>query len=229
MSAPSGALISVNTGRVEELATPTRTFRTAIVKRPRTGPVHASELGLEGDEQGDRRVHGGVDKAVYLYTAEHYDFWRGELGEPELGPGTFGENLTVAGLDEAQLHIGDELTVGGARFQVSEPRLTCATLAARMGRPDMQKRFVASERPGVYLRVLVEGAVRASDPVEVTYAHPGRWSVRQVFRLATGRENDAEAMRELLALAELGGVRANLERRLAVLAHEPSGLSELAT
>jgi MOSC domain-containing protein YiiM len=157
VSVPSGTLVSVNTGRVEELVTPARTFRTAIVKRPRTGPVHAGRLGLEGDEQGDRRVHGGVDKAVYLYTAEHYDFWRGELGEPQLSPGTFGENLTVAGLDETRLHIGDELAIGGARFQVSEPRLPCATLAARMGRPDMQKRFVASERPGVYLRVLVEG------------------------------------------------------------------------
>jgi MOSC domain-containing protein YiiM len=228
VSATSGTLVSVNTGRVEELVTRARTFRTAIVKRPRTGPVHAGRLGLEGDEQGDRRVHGGVDKAVYLYTAEHYDFWRGELGEPELSPGTFGENLTVAGLDETQLHIGDELMIGGARFQVSEPRLPCATLAARMGRPDMQKRFVASERPGVYLRVLVEGPVETDEAVEVVYAHAGRWSVRQVFRLATGRENDASAMRELLALAELGGVRANIERRLSALTREPSDLPGLA-
>jgi MOSC domain-containing protein YiiM len=211
----TGRIVSVNTGQVQDLVHGDEVLRTAIVKRPREGAVHVRRLGLEGDEQGDRRVHGGVDKAVYLYSAEHYAFWRDELDDAGLEPGAFGENLTAVGVAEADLHIGDEIRIGGARLQVSEPRLPCATLAARMGRRDMQKRFVASERCGVYLRVLAEGALQAGDPVEVVHRHPGGWSVRRVFRLATGRETDAAAIQEVLALSELGGVRATLEHRLA--------------
>ena len=140
----------------------------SIFKSPVAGPTACRRLNLDGDLQSDLAVHGGPDKAVYAYHAEHYAFWREELPGVQLPWGSFGENLTIDGLpDESELYIGDRLRVGSAVLAITQPRLPCAKLALRFRRPDMVKRFLASGRTGFYLAVVSEGIVEAGDEVEI--------------------------------------------------------------
>lgn len=140
--------------------------RTGIFKLPVQGPVMVRRLNIDGDEQGDPAVHGGVDKAVYCYAAEHYPAWQDELGR-ELAHGTFGENLTVSGLLENELHADDVLQVGEAVLQVVEPRLPCYKLGIKMGDQRFVKRFQESRRSGFYCRVLQEGMIEPGQPIVV--------------------------------------------------------------
>jgi MOSC domain-containing protein YiiM len=139
---------------------------SAIGKTPVEGPVRVEGENVAGDDQADRRVHGGGDKAVYAYASEDTAWWEGELGRP-LGPGAFGENLTIEGIDVSGAVIGERWRIGGVELEVSEPRLPCAKLGLRFGDPRMVKRFALAERPGTYLRILREGELRAGDPVEI--------------------------------------------------------------
>lgn len=159
-------LTSVNLATPRTLSWQGRLIQTGIDKRPVEGPVAVHRLGLAGDMQADLRVHGGLQKAVYVYLSEHYDFWRAQLPGTELRPGSFGENLTIAGLLEADVHVGDHLQIGTAAFQVTQPRTPCFKLALKFERPDMVHRFLASGRSGFYLSVVTEGVVKAGSPVE---------------------------------------------------------------
>src|SRR5437868_2749238 len=159
-------LLSVNVGLPREIEWKGKIVRTSIFKSPVSGPVRVAQLNLEGDQQSDLSVHGGVDKAVYAYPSEHYPFWRRELPGMDLSWGVFGENLTTEGLLEETLHIGDRLRVGSSEFLVTQPRMPCFKLGIRFGRPDIVKRFLQSGRSGFYLAVLVEGEVTAGDSIE---------------------------------------------------------------
>lgn len=186
MSLPAPArVVSVNVGRVEEVRWRDRVFRTAMGKRPVEGPRRVGFLGVEGDVQGNRKVHGGRDKAVYAYATEHHDRWREVLG-PRVVPGAFGENLTLEGVVEDEVAIGDRFRVGTALLEVSEPRQPCATFAAYHGREDLVRIFGRAGWPGIYFRVLEEGVVAAGDPVERTARGEGGWAVRRVFELVMG-------------------------------------------
>lgn len=196
-------ILSVNTGRPRTLEWRGRILTSAIGKEPVAGPVRLTAEGVEGDVQADRRVHGGVDKAVYLYPREHYPLWEEFLGR-ELAPGALGENLTSTGFLEEELHIGDQVEVGEALLQVSQPRLPCVKLAARYQRADLPKAFTEAGRPGIYFRVLREGRIRAGDEGRVIVRHPDAWSVARVFRLLTGGEVDRSAAARLAALEVLG-------------------------
>ena len=121
--------------------------RTSIFKRPIAGRVRVATLNVEGDQQSDLTVHGGIDKAVYAYPSEHYSFWRTKLPGMDLAWGVFGENFTTVGLLEETLHIGDRFRVGSAEFVVTQPRMPCFKLGIRFNRPDMVKRFLQSGRP----------------------------------------------------------------------------------
>ena len=163
---PKPILISVNAGRPAELHTGRRTLRSAIVKRPATGPVRLRATGLDGDEQADRENHGGPYKAAYAYAREDQAWWAGELGR-DIPPGLLGETLTTEAVDVNGAEIGERWRVGGAEVTVSGPRVPCSKLAARMGDPAFVKRFTRAGRPGAYLTVVAEGDVRAGDPIEV--------------------------------------------------------------
>src|SRR5690606_15630671 len=143
--------------------------RSAIAKTPRSGPVRIGELGLDGDEQGDRRVHGGVDKAVHHYPFEHYARWRAELGPlPVLAaPGAFGENLSSAGLDESNVCLGDRYALGSVVLEVSQGRQPCWKLNDRFGVRDMARRVQDTGRTGWYYRVLQPGVARAGDTLQL--------------------------------------------------------------
>lgn len=173
---------AVNVGQVGVLAG-RRPRRTAIVKRAVSGPVRVSSGGLEGDEQADLSVHGGCDKAVHAYAIEDIRYWEAEF-DCTLGAGAFGENLTLRGMDPNAAVIGERWTVGTTLLEVSQPRFTCATLGVRVGDPSFVRRFANGGRPGVYLRVLQEGLVRAGDPVEVVLRPAHGVTARLVFDAA---------------------------------------------
>ena len=173
-------LVSINVGLPREVEWQGRTVRTSIWKEPVSGPVVVRRLNLDGDRQSDLTVHGGAYKAVYGYPAEHYPFWREQLGLPDLAPGAFGENFTTEGLLETRVRIGDRLRIGTAEFVVTQPRMPCFRLQIRFGRLDMVRRFLRSGRSGFYLAVTREGEVTAGD--EIALAASDGPTVADVFR-----------------------------------------------
>jgi MOSC domain-containing protein YiiM len=191
--------------------------RTSIWKAPVAGRVAVRRTNLAGDEQSDLRVHGGIEKAVYVYPHEHYAFWRRELPGMELGLGNFGENLTSEGLLESKVSIGDRLRIGSAELQVTQPRVPCFKLGLRFGRPDLVKRFLRAGRSGFYLAVLREGELGAGDAIEHLPVATPSLSVAEVAALYAGRITDREVLRFASELADLpagwrDGFREALER-----------------
>jgi MOSC domain-containing protein YiiM len=153
-------------------------WNTSIFKEPVDGPVKIGQLNLAGDKQADLTAHGGADKAVYAYPAEHYEYWRRELPEMTFLWGQFGENLTTEGLMEDTVHIGNSLRVGSATLMVTQPRMPCYKLVLRFGRDDMIKRFLASGRSGFYFSVIQSGSVAANSEIEILTREPNRVSSR---------------------------------------------------
>jgi MOSC domain-containing protein YiiM len=184
-------VVSVNVGQPQEREWRGVRVTTAIFKRPVQGPVAVRKLNLEGDQQADLTVHGGLDKAVYAYPREHYPYWQAQFAAQPLTLGNFGENLTVEGLSEEAVHIGDQLQIGAALFTVTQPRSPCYKLGVRFDREDMTRRFYESRRFGFYLRVLREGAIQAGDAVAIVSRDPNAVSVADIIRLFTGDSRDA--------------------------------------
>ena len=174
-------LISVNAGKARRIGAPGKPVETGIFKEPWLGPVAVTVSGLAGHVVRDTENHGGPDQAVYLYGTPDYDLWSETLGR-NLPPGTFGENLTVAGLKSAHLDVGDRLRIGTAVLEVTAPRIPCAKLAARMQDPTFVKRFRYAELPGAYCRVVGEGRVQAGDTVILEPYTGETISVREMFR-----------------------------------------------
>ncbi len=158
---------------------------------------------LAGDRQADLSVHGGPDKAVYAYPAEHYPYWRQELPQAELPWGVFGENLTTEGLWEDTLHIGDRVRIGSALLVVTQPRVPCYKLTIRFDRDDMIKRFIASHFSGYYFAVAEEGQVAAGSPIEVVDRDPNSVKVSDISRLYYGETNDHELLERVLNVEAL--------------------------
>ena len=200
------AVLSVNVGRPRLKQWRGRTISTAIFKAPVEGRVMARVEGLDGDQQADRNVHGGPDKAVYVYQAEHYEPWKGELAVDALPWSAFGENLTCSGgWPEDEVRIGDRFRIGGAEFEVSQPRLPCGKLNLRFERPDMVKRMLANGRFGFYLRVLGEGEVGASDEVERVGRSAWDFTVAEAARIAAIDKDDLDLLRRAVAVEALPG------------------------
>ena len=178
-------LLSVQVGQARTLEFRGRSVRTGIFKDPVLFRVRATRLGLAGDVQADRRVHGGPEAAVYAYDLSGYAHWRDELGV-EYPFGQFGENLTVEGMAETEVRIDDVYRIGDALLQVSKPRSPCFKLALKMERPDFPRRFLQSRRTGFYLRVLEEGEVGAGDPITLVSRENGAVSIDRTVRDAFG-------------------------------------------
>ena len=162
----SGTVETLSVGAPRPLEVNGHTVLTAIWKHPVEGRVPLRGVNLHGDDQADRTVHGGPDKAVYAYAIEDTEWWEAELGRP-LGPGAFGENLTVRGLPVSEAVIGERWAVGSALLEVSQPRLPCFKLGLRMGDPLFVRRFARAGRPGAYFRVLREGDIATGDVIKV--------------------------------------------------------------
>ena len=204
-------VIAVSVGRPQQLSVRRgRPQMSAIRKTPVSGPVRVEGINLVGDEQADRRVHGGPDKAVYAYAAEDTAWWAQELGR-ELGPAAFGENLTTEGIDVSGAVIGERWRIGTVELEVCQPRLPCAKLGRKFDDPMMVKRFAEAERPGAYLRIIREGSLQAGDAIEVSGRPEHGVTIRQVSRALL---LDEEGLRAAAAAPELPGELASwmLER-----------------
>ncbi len=210
-------LLSVLVGTPRTVGTPgspdrmERAFTSAIWKEPVTGPLWVGRLGLRGDQVADTRAHGGPDQAVLMYAAAHYPAWRAEWGRDDIGPGAFGENLSVEGLTEESACLGDVYVIGGARLEVTKPREPCATLARRHQVPDMIPIVQANGRSGWYLRVLEEGRVEAGQSIEVAARPHPEWPVRAVAWAMLGRKTDPETASKL---ARVPALAANWRARI---------------
>ena len=195
-------LISVNVGLPREISAGGKTVRTSIWKYPVERKVHVSTLNLDGDQQSDLSVHGGVDKAVYLYPSEHYSYWRTQLPDAELPWGAFGENFTTEGILE-DTKIGDRIRVGSAEFVVTQPRMPCFKLGIRFNRRDMVKRFLQSKRTGFYLAVLREGDVEKSDVIEFTKRQETGITITDIVNLYSVDSQNQELLRSAIEVAAL--------------------------
>jgi MOSC domain-containing protein YiiM/ferredoxin-NADP reductase len=221
-----GVVVSVNVGLPQDVAWHGRTVRTGIWKKPVTERIFARRLNLDGDGQGDLAGHGGEQRAIMVYQLDSYRYWANFLGRSDLVHGIFGENLTVDGLADNEVCIGDRFRIGSAVVEVSQPRDTCYRLGIRLERPDMAALVVAHHRPGFYFRVIQEGELGAGDHVEKLSDGPERMTVAEVDALLYSAEHKLEglrraaripalspgwqnSMRELAAAAEAGGTTGN--------------------
>ena len=208
-------LLSVNVGLPREIEWHGKLVRTSIFKAPASGSVRVATLNLEGDEQSDLSVHGGVDKAVYVYPVEHYPFWREQVPALDLPWGAFGENFSTLGLLEETIRIGDRLRVGSAEFVVTQPRMPCFKLGIRFGRPEMVKRFLNSGRTGFYLAVLREGRVTARDSIELLVRDDHGVTVADIVNLYAADAMNQDLLRRASEVPALPtGWRDHFRKRL---------------
>ena len=188
-------VVSVNVGTPREVLWHGHTILTGIWKEPVSGRVPLRRLNLDGDGQADLRVHGGPEKAVYAYPSEYYELWSRERPELELGPGTFGENLTTEGLLDTEVSVGDRFRVGTAELVVTQPRLPCFKLGLKMGSDDFVLEFLERGLLGFYFAVVREGDVAAGDPIVEVARDPRGFGVTEVTRLYASDRDDVEGMR----------------------------------
>jgi MOSC domain-containing protein YiiM len=208
-------VISVNVGMPIEVPYQGRTVRTGIFKSPVSERLAVRRTGIAGDGQADLEVHGGVDKAVYVYSEDSYLWWAGELGH-SLQPGELGENLTVRGLTDDLVRIGDRMRIGDVLVEVTQPREPCFKLGIRMGDKRFVARFRDAGRTGFYLRVLEEGTVAPGDAVVLVRSDPAAPTIAEVHDLYVNGAGDAERLRCVAAAPGLSeGWRAWMERRIA--------------
>ncbi len=220
-------LVSVNVGLPRTVKYHHRSYPTAIFKEPVASRVRVGRLNIEGDRQGNPKTHGGPDMAVYVYSFDHYPFWEEELGLRDLAPGAFGENLTVTGMADDAVAIGDVFSIGTARFQVSEPRTPCHKLAMKFDDPGLPRRFFKAGRLGFYFRVLSEGEVGAGDEIVREVRDPVGLSVAEVANLWADKGAGREALERALSI---GALSATWRRSFADrLASAPAARTDMRT
>jgi MOSC domain-containing protein YiiM len=212
-------LISVNIGVERAMPGVKESGKTGIYKLPVTGSVRVLSLGLPGDVICDLKHHGGMDQAVYVYGAGDYAWWAQELGR-ELEPGTFGENLTISELESAPCLVGDRLLIGSVVLEITSPRIPCGTLAARMGDPTFVKRYRIAERPGLYCRVIQEGALQTGDAVTCQPASSPSISMLEMFRDYYDPHPSKETIQRHLAAPVAVRDRREWEEKLRALGGE---------
>ena len=178
-------IISTNIGRIREVSWRGQKITTGIFKEPVNEPLFLGKMGINKDEVADLKHHGGSDKACYLYSADCYPYWKKRFPGQDLNWGIFGENLTVEGLDEGTIKIGEVYTIGKTVVQVSQPRLPCYKLGIRFESEKIVKQFLDSPYPGVYLRVIEEGYVKKGDKMELFKSNDPGMTVRDVYSFRT--------------------------------------------
>jgi len=179
-------VLSVHVGSLQEMLRNGKKIRTGIYKRKTEGPIKVTRLGLEGDDQANKKLHGGIYKAICVYPSEHYDLWKEELGKPDLSFGDFGENLTTVGLMEGDICLGDRLRIGSVEIVVTQPREPCITLNARLDTKDLSARICKSGRSGFYFSVMKEGIMKNGDSIEYINRDENRVTVSDFNQVING-------------------------------------------
>jgi len=209
-------VLSVNVGMPMEFKWRDRVVRTGIFKEPVEGRVSATTENLAGDGQADTSVHGGKDKAVYVYPSEHYPLWKKEFPAVSMPWGVFGENLTTVGLSEDTVKIGDRFLIGSAELIVTQPRMPCFKLGIRFGAEEIVRRFRVSGKSGWYCLVAREGAVSAGDKIQLIDRESETFSVKDVLELHESRDPDLDVLQRVIQFRGLSEAwREHFRRRLA--------------
>jgi MOSC domain-containing protein YiiM len=190
-------LLSINIGEERQQQRKDYVETTGIYKMPVDRPVEIKSLGIEGDAICDKKNHGGPDQALYIYGGADYAWWEQEIGR-ELAPGTFGDNLTISDLESGHFNVGDYIHIGEVTLQVTAPRIPCGTFATRMDDPQWVKKFRAAERPGLYVRVVREGVIKAGDPVTVEKFTGETISIVEMYREYYAKDKTEESLRKHL-------------------------------
>ena len=201
MAANKNSVLSINVGRPREFDYHGRPARSAIWKVSVTGRVAARGVNLEGDEQADRKAHGGPDKAVYAYAVEDLRWWQNEIGR-SIPYGGFGENLTTEGVEVNDALVGERWEIGTALFEISEPRVPCWRLGVRMNDALFPRRFTEAMRPGAYLRIIAEGDLTATDEVRIVEKPNHDLTIRDVFRIFTRDRHEVERLLAIPRMSE---------------------------
>jgi ferredoxin-NADP reductase/MOSC domain-containing protein YiiM len=208
-------LLSLNVGLPQDISWRGRTVHTGIWKMPVEGSRMARRLNIDGDGQGDLAGHGGERRAVFVYQIDSYRYWQKQLGRSDFVYGQFGENFTVDGLADAEVCIGDRYRIGGALFEVTQPRVTCYRLGIRMNEPEMPALVVKHGRPGFYFRVLQEGEVAAGNEIAQVVSGPERMSVSEIDALLYKPEHPRDQLERALRIPTLSvGWRRSFEALL---------------
>jgi MOSC domain-containing protein YiiM len=213
-------LVSVNVGLPQEVIWKGKTVTTGIFNEPVEERVKVRFFNLDGDRQADLTVHGGLDKAIYVYPVEHYEYWRGELPEMELPWGMFGENLTTVGLLEDSVNIGDRFRIGTAEVMVTQPRMPCYKLGIKFGRANMVKQFLDSRLTGFYFSVLQEGEVGVGDAMELISRDENNVTVADITRLYVRQSDDLQMLQRAAQVKALpDGWRNYFQQQINKLNH----------
>jgi MOSC domain-containing protein YiiM len=196
-------VLSVNVSRPIPLEWEGRVTLTGIFKKPVQGPVRVHSLNLEGDEQADPTVHGGINKAIYAYPSEHYSFWKKRYPKRQFGWGEFGENLTTEGILETNVHVGDRFQIGSAVLVAVQPRLPCYKLAGKFHDRDILLAFTESRRSGIYFAVEQEGELQAGDPIRCVHRDPQQFTIDDAMNLYNGGDLSKDVLTNVLRVQAL--------------------------
>jgi MOSC domain-containing protein YiiM len=196
-------LISLNVGIPRQVTYKSELVTTGIFKEPIHHRTILRKLNLDGDKQADLTVHGGLDKAIYSYPAEHYGYWQKELPGMYLSWGMFGENFTTEGLFEDNVNIGDQFQIGSAIVIATQPRMPCYKLGVKFGRMDIVKRFLASGLTGIYFKVLQEGEVGAGDVIKLIRRDDNNVTVKDVIRIYSVDKDDVQTLERAIKVKDL--------------------------
>jgi MOSC domain-containing protein YiiM len=216
-------VLSVNVGLPRKVLYNGQIINTAIFKDPVKGPIMLRKLNLDGDRQSDLTVHGGIDKAVYSYPVEHYDYWRKQFPDMDLTWGMFGENFTTEGLLEDAVNVGDQFEIGSAKLVATQPRMPCYKLGVRFGRMDVIRRFMISGRPGIYFKILKEGEVKTGDKIKNIKRDKNNVTVKDIVSLYISKNHIdiIEMMRRAIKIRDLPeGWRYEFEKKIEQLQHK---------
>src|SRR5690242_9528214 len=217
------SVLSVNVGMPRDVAWEGKTVHTGVWKYPVSGPAMVRRLNIDGDGQGDTAGHGGEQRAVLVYQIQSYRYWERQLGRDDFEYGQFGENLTVDGMPDDEVCIGDRYRIGEAEFEVTQPRVTCYRVGMRLGVPELPALLVSHHRPGFYLRVIAEGRVQAGDPVVRTRTGPGSLTVAEADALLYLPGRDPDRLRVATRIPALSPGWQQSFRDLLEAAAEPAG------
>jgi len=201
MATTAGKVLSVNVGTVREFEYNGRAAKSAIWKSPAAGRIAARGINLAGDDQADRKAHGGPDKVVYAHAVEDARWWEQQIGR-SLAYGEFGENFTTEGIEVNDALVGERWQVGAIVLEVSEPRIPCWRLGVRMNDKTFPRRFTEALRPGSYFRLIVEGDVGVGDAVRVIERPDHGFTIRDVFRIYTRDHDEVERLLRVPRMSE---------------------------
>jgi MOSC domain-containing protein YiiM len=196
-------ILSTNIGAKRKITYKGKEIYTGIYKYPVYEPLHLGIHDVNGDSVIDRKYHGGIDKACYLYSADHYSFWKEKYPNLNWQWGMFGENLTIEGLDESELHIGDIFKVGTAVVQITQPRQPCFKLGVRMENAQVVKDFIKAEKPGAYIRVIEKGEVKSGDSMQLVEQKAENFTVTEIYHFIYQARENIDKIKEAIKIPEL--------------------------